>query len=107
MEVSLEENVIGVFRLIPETVWTVEVKINVPPRTIEISVEGLSVTFPAKSGVPALRPPPHPELHKDNRIAKAGNSPHERNLPMHSSSDLAVILQEREQDKLFNELENL
>jgi hypothetical protein len=69
------------------------VKIRVPPSSTEIFVDGARLTFPAKSGGPGLPPPPHAEIPKKERITTAENRPRERNLPMHSSSNLAVILQ--------------
>src|SRR4051812_17040153 len=92
IDVSLEEKVTAVFRFIPEAVWTLEVKFIVPPNTRDVLREGVRVTFPANSGGPAFEPPPQPEkLHK-KRIATAQYGPPERNLPMHSSSNVAVIL---------------
>jgi hypothetical protein len=98
IEVLLDEKVTGVFKLVPDTVWTLEVKIMVPPRTIEVLMEGLREIFPANRGGPALLLPPQAEKFQQVRIATAKNRP-ERNLPMHPSSNLAVILREASRTK--------
>src|SRR5579871_6732468 len=46
IEVSLEENVIGTFRLVPEVVCTEAEKPTVAPREIELMLAGVKVTFP-------------------------------------------------------------
>src|SRR5579871_724225 len=73
-----------VVRFVPEAVWTAAVKFRVPPSSIEVVVLGVSVTFPANRGGPAL-PPPHAGTPNKEVTAIANHRPLERNLPMDSS----------------------
>src|SRR5438445_4332437 len=95
-EVSLDEKVMGVERLVPEAVCTDAVKIITAPWATEVLLEGLRLTFPGNSGGPALPPPPHPVMLHINRIATVRQRefeceflhtdiPLHRNLPMHPS----------------------
>src|SRR4051812_13511914 len=60
MEVSLEENVMGTFRVVPVVVCTEAVKLMLEPATIEVLAVGLRLILPAKRGGPAFLPPPQP-----------------------------------------------
>jgi hypothetical protein len=69
-----------------------EEKMTVPPNTKERFAEGVRRIFPANSGGPAFAPPPQANRVQQRNITVAEDRPNQRNLPMHSSSNLAVIL---------------
>jgi hypothetical protein len=116
-DVSLEEKVKVVVRLTPPAVCADAVKAKAVPRSTEILMLGVRLTFAGKSGGPALVPLPQPVmlvmLHKE-RIATAKRNTFERDpainpdLPMNSSLNIAVALRsEITQNEPSNELENL
>src|SRR5580704_3622263 len=92
IEVSLEVKVIVVFRLVPEAVCTAAVKFRVPPRFRDVVGPGLSVTLPAKRGGPGLDPPPHAGKPSSKETINTDHRPLERNLPMHSSLVVSMVL---------------
>src|SRR5271169_3644819 len=73
IEVSLDEKLMAVVRVVPEAVCADAVKTTTPPRTREVLVAGARLIFPGNSGGPGLEPPPHPlRLHRE-RIASANH----------------------------------
>jgi hypothetical protein len=82
-EVSLDENVIGVERLVPEAVWADALKMRTEPCVSEVLLEGSRLIFPGKRGGPALPPPPQPLTVHSERSATANRQALERDLPMH------------------------
>jgi len=92
MEGSLEVKVIAVFKFVPDEVWTLAEKLNVFPSVNEVFDDGLRLMRPGNRGGPGLAPPPHPVMGNKERMVTARLRPIGRNLPMHSSPKLTVIL---------------
>src|ERR1700736_2526512 len=85
-EVSLEEKVMGTARFVPEVVCADALKPNVAPKTTEVLLLGVRLTFPGKSGVLTLEPLPQPPMLHKERTAIVNGKTFKRDLPMHPSS---------------------
>src|ERR1700722_16984946 len=109
MAVSLDEKVIGTLRFVPVAVCADAVKKKVAPNSTEVLLLGVRLTFPGKSGGPALAPLPQPLMlrmlprEKSTDIANRETfelePPLQHDLPMHPScehcSGTALILRFR------------
>jgi hypothetical protein len=79
-----------VFRVVPDVVCTVAAKASVPPTVSDKLDEGVRLMRPGNRGGPGWEPPPHPAMVKKEQRATARRKLGQGNLPMHSSSFIAI-----------------
>src|SRR5580700_6717241 len=89
IEGSLDAKVTGVARLVPDAVWTLAVKLRVPPSTMEVGKPGFRLMCPGNRGGPGWDPPPHPVITENERKVTARRKLSQRNRPIHSSLFIA------------------